>query len=85
MTSTASPDSVEPTAGQPPPRPDELEHWLTDIRVNLGEDTQAWLESADDPDDPAAARPAGLHATTDQSPRDEDEPRGHIGRHRAAD
>jgi hypothetical protein len=48
MTSTASRDSGEQIR-----RPDDLEHWLTDIRENLSQDTQAWLEPVGDTDDPA--------------------------------
>jgi hypothetical protein len=69
LTSTASHDSIEPAAGHQVRRPDELEHWLTDIRVHLSEDTQAWLDPGSDTDEPAGEPPT----------------RPAVGRHRAAD
>ncbi len=48
MTSTASHDPIDPTAGQQARRPDELEDWLTDLRVNLGDDPPDWLTPVDD-------------------------------------
>jgi hypothetical protein len=86
MTSTVPHDSLDPTADQPAPRPDELEHWLTGIRVDLSDDTQAWLDPGGDTGDPADERSTGLHAAKDQGAQEEREPsRPHIGRHRAAD
>jgi hypothetical protein len=99
MTSTASHDSVDPTAGQQR-RPDELEHWLTDLRVNLSEDSQAWLRPAGDAEQRASESPivpllAGNHTRREpgttagstnpgRSPEG-DPPRPAPGRHRAPD
>jgi hypothetical protein len=100
MTSTASHDSVEQTAGQQERRPDELEHWLTDLRANLSEDTQAWLRPTDDTVQPAIQPSIAPHPTEDHSGRETgttasstdpsmspkgDPPRPVAGRHRAAD
>lgn len=56
-----SDDSVGPTADQQTHRPDELEDWLTDLRINLNDDPPDWLTPMDDPADPGpepAAPPA---------------------------
>jgi hypothetical protein len=55
MTATASHDSVDPAASRQARRTDELEHWLTDLRVNLSEDTADWLRAVGDSDDPASS------------------------------
>jgi hypothetical protein len=97
MTSTASHDSVDP-AGQQVRRPDELEHWLTDLRVDLSEDNQAWLRPVGDTDsgelsivphlaeDHSRRKPGTTASSTDPSRSMEgDPPRPAAGRHRAAD
>ena len=48
---TTAHDSVDPTAGQQVRRADELEDWLTDLRVNLSDDPPDWLTPVDDIDD----------------------------------
>jgi hypothetical protein len=58
MTNTAPDDSVDPTADQQTRRPDELEDWLTDLRVTLSHDPPDWLTPEDDIADP----PPGLAA-----------------------
>jgi hypothetical protein len=100
MTSTASPDQVDPAAGRQGSRADELEHWLTDLRVNVSEDAQAWLRSSGDNDQPAGELPiappsaedhSGQEPAAEASPTDRssglkgDPPRPVVGRHRAAD
>ena len=99
MTTTAS-RGGDPAAGRQPRRRDELEHWLTDLRVNLSEDTADWLKPVGDSDDLAAGGlstvlPAGdqtgpdcgtAASSTDPSRSRKDDPRGPaVGRHRAAD
>jgi hypothetical protein len=98
MTTIASDDSVGP-ADQEVRRPDELEHWLTDIRVNLSEDTQAWLRPVGDTGHPAD-EPSIVALPTEDTERgsrtaasstdpsrslDTDLPRPAVGRHRAED
>lgn len=100
MTSTASPDSVDPATGEQERRPDELEHWLTDLRVNLSEDTHAWLRPDSDTEQAAgelsgvprcADGHSGREAGTTASSIDPSgtlngvPPRPVAGRHRAAD
>jgi hypothetical protein len=48
MTTTGSHDSLDRVAGRQAPRPDELEDWLTGIRVNLSDDPRDWLTPEDD-------------------------------------
>jgi hypothetical protein len=77
MTTTAPNDSVDPSAGEQTRPVDELEDWLTDIRVNLNDDPPDWLTPEDDiadPDHEPAAAPAP-----------EDHPAPTVGRHRAAE
>lgn len=99
MTTTASHDSLDPTAGQQTRRPDELEHWLTDLRVNLSEDPPDWLTPADDTNDPPTEFSplplptkdhTGQHSdtmvgATNPSSLKGDPPGLAAGRHRAAD
>jgi hypothetical protein len=97
---TSNTDHVDPAAGRQGPRADELEHWLTDLRVNVSEDTQAWLRPDDDSDQPAGELPivppptedhrdqdpAAAASPTDRSGSPKGEPsRPAVGRHRAAD
>jgi hypothetical protein len=99
MTNTVPDDSVDPTADQQARRPDELEDWLTDLRVTLN-DPPDWLTPQDDAADPdpeptAAPPPAEDHPLPDTSapphsaPRDgnpkDDRPSPAVGRHRAAE
>jgi hypothetical protein len=77
MTTTAHDDSVDPSAGESTRPADELEDWLTDIRVNLNDDPPDWLTPEDDvadPDQETSAAPA---------PVDHRVPT--VGRHRAAE
>ncbi len=76
MTTTSPDDSVEPGAGEQTRRPDELEDWLTDIRVNLNDDPPDWLTPEDDVTDPAGD-PAASAAEVHPVPT--------VGRHRAAE
>jgi hypothetical protein len=82
MTTAASHDSGERIRP-----PDDLEHWLTDIRVNLSQDTQAWLETAGDTDHPASEPREGGPGEGEvrEDGPGEDEPEEFVGRHRAAD
>ena len=52
MTNMVPDDSVDPTADQQTRRPDELEDWLTDLRVTLKNDPPDWLIPEDDTDGP---------------------------------
>jgi hypothetical protein len=101
MTATASHDSVDPAAGRQARRTDELEHWLTDLRVNLSEDTADWLRPVGDSDDPAAVglstvppptedrsgpdRATAASSTDPSGSLKGDPPGPAVGRHRAAD
>ena len=101
MTTTASHDSVDPAAGQQTRRTDELEHWLTDLRVNLSEDTPDWLTPVGDSDDLPALEPSTVPpaaedhsepgsgtaaSSTDPGRSLKDNPPGPAaGRHRAPD
>lgn len=67
MTNTAPDGSVDPAADQQARRPDELEDWLTDLRVNLGEDPPDWLTPPDDIADPAPG-PAAAPPPTEEHP-----------------
>jgi hypothetical protein len=78
MTTTAPNDSVDPGAGEQTRRADELEDWLTDIRVNLNDDPPDWLTPAEDIADPDS-EPA------DTPPTSDDHPAPTVGRHRAAE
>jgi hypothetical protein len=70
MTTAASHDSVDPTAGQQIGPPDELEHWLTDLRVNLSEDRPDWLTPQDGTNDPAPGLPTVLPPTEEHTEQD---------------
>jgi hypothetical protein len=98
MTNTASNDAVDPTADEQTRRPDDLEDWLSDLRVTLNDDPPDWLTPDDDVADPApgsAATPSSIEesavpdaGTPAHSARPdgnlEGDPRGPgIGRHRA--
>jgi hypothetical protein len=98
-TNTAPDDSVDPTADQQTRRPDELEDWLTDLRVTLGDDPPGWLTPEDDAADPApgpaaAPPPSEDHAVPDTGKLAHtagpdgnlkgDPPGPAVGRHRAA-
>jgi hypothetical protein len=94
-----SDDSVGPAADQQPP--DELEDWLTDLRINLSDDPPGWLTPMDDTTDPdpepePVASPAtedhavpaiGTTAQPDQPDAnlEDDRPAPRVGRHRAAE
>ena len=71
MTNTAPDHSVDPAADQQTGRPDELEDWLTDLRVTLNDDPPDWLTLEDDIAD-AAVAPAAVTPPT-------------VGRHRATE
>ena len=60
MTNTA-PDP----AGQRTGPADELEDWLTDIRVTLSDDPPDWLVSEDDTTDPDDEPAVGRHRAAD--------------------
>jgi hypothetical protein len=77
MTTTAPDGSVDPSAAEQTHQADELEDWLTDIRVNLNDDPPDWLTPEDDAAD-ADGEPAATQAP-------EDRPLPTVGRHRAAD
>jgi hypothetical protein len=77
MTNAALDDSLDPTPDQQPHRPDELEDWLTDLRVNLSDDPPGWVTPEED-----GANPLPEPAS---APSDEDGPAQAVGRHRAAD
>ena len=88
MTNTAPNHSVDLVADQHNGPADELENWLTDIRVTLKDDPPDWLAPEDDTTDPdhqpAAAdhqRPDGGTPTRSAPPNGE----AAVGRHRAAD
>lgn len=100
MTTTAHNDPVDPTTEQHTRRADELEDWLTDLRVNLNHDPPDWLTPEEDMADPApgpaaATPPTQGHPVPDTrtpdrsaSPKpnlEDDPPRPAVGRHRAAD
>ena len=101
MTTTASPDSLDPAADRQTRRTDELEHWLTDLRTNLNQDPPDWPGPQGDADDAAGGQPSpppkpgrdptGPRGGTPASPNDPnrrviDAPPGPaVGRHRAAD
>jgi hypothetical protein len=100
MTAAPSHDSQDPAADQQMRRPDELEHWLTDLRVRLGQDPPDWLRPDGHTDDPTAGlstmpTPTGNHigwwtrtttGSTDPSGSVRCDPPGPpAGRHRAAD
>jgi hypothetical protein len=100
MTTTASRNGGDPAAGRQTRRTDELEDWLTDLRVNLSEDTADWLRPVGDSADLAAGGlstvpPAGdqpgsdsgtAASSTDPSRSLTDHhPAPFVGRHRAAD
>jgi hypothetical protein len=99
MTATASPDSVDPIGGQRKRRTDELERWLTDLRVTVTDGTPDWLTLDGDRDDLAPASSVPLPTedhpghdsrttawSTDPSESLKDWPSGpYAGRHRAAD
>jgi hypothetical protein len=100
MTSTAPHDSDNLTAEQQTRRADELEDWLTDLRVTLSDDPPDWLTREDDIEDPApglaavalpaADRPVPEGGTTVRSARpneslEGDPPGPAVGRHRAAE
>ena len=93
---TTAHDSVDPTAS----RADELEDWLTDLRINLSDDPPGWITPDDDIDDrspePSAKPPTGKNrpeqetGTADRSTNPgqslkADPPRPAPGRHRAAE
>jgi hypothetical protein len=100
MTSTAPHDPDNLTADQQTRRADELEDWLTDLRVTLSDDPPDWQTPEDDIADPAPRLPAVPLPTADR-PAPEggtkvrsahpnvnlegDPPRPAVGRHRAAD
>lgn len=100
MTDTAPDDSVDPTDDQQTRRPDELEDWLTDLRVTLSDDPPDWLTPEDDIADPApglAAVPLPIEdhpvpdsGTPARSAHPNGSPKGDppgpaVGRHRAAE
>lgn len=100
MTTTAHNDPVDPTADQHTRRADELEDWLTDLRVNLNEDPPDWLTPEEDIAGPAPGRTAATRPTEGQLVPDTetpdrsaspsanlegDPPRRAVGRHRAAE
>lgn len=100
MTSMALDDSVDRTGDQQTRQPDELEDWLTDLRVTLNDDPPDWLTLEDHTVDPAAAPeawppPTGDHAAPDTGTPDHsagshgslkgDQPGPAAGRHRAAE
>ena len=78
MTNTAPDHSVDPAAVQHSGPADELENWLTDIRVNLNDDPPDWLTPEDDTTDPDHQPGTPTRSTP---------PNGEpvVGRHRAAD
>lgn len=92
-----SDDSVGPAADQQPP--DELEDWLTDLRITLNDDPPGWLTPMDDTTDPdpepaappaAKDHPAPATGTTAQPEQPDgnlegDRPAPRVGRHRAAE
>jgi hypothetical protein len=90
MTNTVPDDSVDPTANQQTGRPDELEDWLTDLRVTLNDDPPDWLTPEDDTADaaPGPAAPPPTDTPPQSAPPDENA-KDHgatpaVGRHRAA-
>jgi len=99
MTATASHDWGDPVGGQPRRRTDELEHWLTDLRVTVTDGTRDWLAPDDDLGDLAPVSSVPLAAknhtgrnsrttawSTDPSGSTKDWPTApYAGRHRAAD
>jgi hypothetical protein len=100
MTATADNDSVDPSADQQTRRADELEDWLTDLRVNLDHDPPDWLTPAEGTAGPTlgstAATPATRgHPVVDTRTPDRaaspnanlegDPPGPAVGRHRAAE
>jgi hypothetical protein len=99
MTSTASPDPFDPAVVQQTRPADALEDWLTDLRVNLGDDPPDWLTPEDDID-PAPSLstvplPTGDHPVRDSGTtarsadpsgsRNSGPHRPAVGRHRAAE
>lgn len=89
MTNTAPDDSADRGAGQATRGADELEDWLSDIRVNLEDDPPGWLMPEDDIADgvrePTHAVPdSGMPAGANGGPG-ADSPGPAVGRHRAAD
>lgn len=101
MTATAARDWGDPADGQQTRRTDELEDWLTDLRVNLSQDTAHWHGPVGDSDDLAARELSTMPlptedqtgpengtaaSSTDPSRHLNDHPPGPAtGRHRAAD
>lgn len=99
MTTTAHNDPVDPTADQHTRPADELEDWLTDLRVNLNDDPPDWLTPEEDAahptPGPAATPPTEDHPVADTRTPDrsaspnqnlESDPhRPAVGRHRAAE
>jgi hypothetical protein len=97
MTATSG-DPVDAAAGRRRRRTDELEHWLTDLRVTLSDGTLDWLEGARDdlvPGPSTMPPPTEDHTRRDSrtTARSAD-PKGSLdgyrsrpaaGRHRAAD
>jgi hypothetical protein len=67
MTNMAQGDSVDLTEDQQTHRADELEDWLTDLRVTLSDDPPDWLTPEDDIADPAPG-PAAVPSLTDDHP-----------------
>lgn len=84
MTNTVSDDSVDPTADQQTRRPDELEDWLSDLRVTLSDDSPDWLArgdvTADPASDPATPGPATPSQSTEDRPMPDTGPPAQSGR-----
>ena len=88
MTNTAPHESVDPAADERTGPADELEDWLTDIRVTLSDDPPDWLTPEDDSADPDHQPVAAdRHAPDDGTPEGSAAPKAGpvVGRHRAAD
>jgi len=100
MTNTAPDDSVDPNVNQQTRRPDELEDWLTDLRLTLNDDPPDGLTPEDDIADPTPESEAVPPPTEDHPLPDRDTPahplhqtetpKGDaagpaVGRHRAAE
>ncbi len=89
VTNPVPDDSVGAT-DQETRRPDELEDWLTDLRVTLNDDPPGWLTPEDEAADPDSVSPPPAAGTPAHSARADgdlknDPPSPIVGRHRAAE
>jgi hypothetical protein len=100
VTAAASHSSPGLTPDQQKSRPDDLEHWVTDLRDKLSDDAADWLTAGNDTDAPDSGSSAAPSTTDDHLGPDSrttprslvpdgsssvDPPAPPAGRHRAAD